>query len=310
MAPGAKAKSLSKKTAARHKEIKIQFKKKTSVIERIQRLNEELKISEQKLEKSLNELNLANRKLKKQDEAKSMFMAMASHDLRNPLCIVKSYADLLMETLKSGSQETKDYLGIISESAQRMQRLILSLFDISKIDLEKMPVNLNVKLDLTQILERCLSAHRPAAEKKSISIKTNLSDALAGVFGDKDRLYQVFDNLISNALKYTPRGGEIVIETKNLTGNIEVTISDNGIGMEELDLDRIFEPFQRLQASGLEGEESSGLGLTVVKKILEAHGGTVEVRSQIDKGSTFVVSLPVKVQAEGSLAGIGQSTLS
>lgn len=279
---------------ARHEEIKARFKKKTSDLEKIRCLNEELKISEQKLEKSLHELTLANRKLRKQDRAKSMFMAMASHDLRNPLCIVKSYIDLLLDNPAPARQEAREYLGVINKSAQRMQRLISSLFDISKIDLGKMPVNLNVKLDLNKILESCLSAHRAAAEKKSISLQTVFIGDLGGVCGDNDRLYQVFDNLISNALKYTPRGGEIVIETKNSMTNVEVTVRDNGIGMNELDLDRIFEPFQRLQSSGLEGEESTGLGLTVVKKIVEAHGGTVEVRSQTGKGSAFSVYLPIK----------------
>lgn len=285
---------------ARHEEVKGQLKKKTSVLEKIRGLNEDLMISEQKLEGSSHELILANRKLKKLDEAKTMFMAMASHDLKNPLHIVKSYIDLLMETPAPSPQEAKEYLTYIKESTGRMQQLISSLFDISKIDLGKMPMNLNAKVSLNQILRNCLSAHMFMAQKKSILIKEDLNDDLVEVYGDEDRLYQVFDNLFSNALKYTPRGGQIDVQTKNSSNNIEVTVEDNGIGMDELDLDRIFEPFQHLQSSGLEGEVSTGLGLTVVKKIVEAHGGTIEVRSEKGKGSTFTVSLPKELKPNAS----------
>jgi len=286
---------------SRHKKIQGRLKKKTSLLEEMSRLNEELNFSKKKQEKFSRELTVANRKLKKIDETKTMFMAMAAHDLKNPLHIVRGFADLLLATPNPNPEESQKYLRIITANVELMTRLINSLFDISKIDSGKISMNLSSKLDLNKILKSCIAARLSSAENKSTSMNTKLDNDLDGLYGDADRLYQVFDNLLSNALKYTPRGGKIDIETRNSNDRVEAIIRDNGIGMEELDLDKIFEPFQRLQAAGLEGEESTGLGLTLVRKIVEAHGGAVEVSSAVGKGSTFTVILPKRIQPINSI---------
>lgn len=261
-------------------------------------LKEKFELTEKRLEKTSQELTLANAKLKKLDETNSMLMTMASHELKNPLCIVSMYVHLLQPPRTPSPEEITKGLGVIGGSAARLLRLIARLLDISKINLGQAPMNLDRAADLRRVLRSSLFAYRAAAEKKSISIHEDLSGDLSGIYGDEDRLRQAFEILISNAVKYTAPEGKVFIEAKNLSGSVEVKIRDTGIGIEQKYLETIFQPFDRLPSAGLDDDETTGLGLVLVKAILQAHGGSVEILSAPGEGSTFIVSLPKKTPAK------------
>ncbi len=257
--------------------------------------NTELEKANIQLKKSTHELELANISLKKLDEMKTNFIAIASHELKTPLTAMKGFLSLVIEGANGKLRAAqKESLLFVKEGSDRMHRLIDSLLNLSKMELGQMPMKMSEKVSVKRILSETVRTFHNLAEKKSISIQEEVESDLKEVCGDEDRLREVFDNLVSNALKYTPRGGTIWIRAKNNSKKVEIKIEDTGIGMRKEDLCKIFEPFQHLRRSGLEGEESTGLGLALVRKIIDAHGGEVQVESVLGKGSIFMVLLPQK----------------
>lgn len=274
--------------ASLHAETKVQLEEQISVSEEMKYLNEKLK-------QRTNELALANKRLLKLDESKTHFLAIASHELKTPTSAVKGFIDVLQSEAQGALNDAqKNSLKFIKEGAERLWKLVHSLLDLSKIELGQMTMRINPGIDLKKILKNVVLAAQPIAGKKGISLKTNIAVDLHSISGDEDRLREVFDNLVSNALKYTPNGGSITVYAKNFPKTVEVSIKDTGIGIKKEDQQRIFEPFMHLRKSGLEGEDSTGLGLALVKKILEAHLAKIQVRSVLGKGSIFTVKFPLK----------------
>jgi signal transduction histidine kinase/DNA-binding NarL/FixJ family response regulator len=230
--------------------------------------------------------------LKKVEEAnafKTELLGIAAHDLKNPLQVIQGFAALIEES--GADQQAKQYSQTIQASSARMLKLIKELLetaalDSGKLDLNKIPVN------LADLLRAVAEHNRPNAEKKSQTIELELEEN-AIVEIDVERMREVFENLVSNAVKYSQSGKRIVVGSRRSELGIVAFVKDEGQGLTEEDKQKLFGKFQRLSARPTGGESSTGLGLSIVKQLVELHGGKVWAESDgKDKGTTFFVELP------------------
>ena len=228
--------------------------------------------------------------LKELDRIKSEFVANVSHDLRTPLTSIQGYVELLPRVGSLNDQQ-RDFIQCVHNSMQTIITLIDSLLDIDRIetgfDLEMMPYN------LVQVVDEAVHNLRPQAEKKGRELHWQSPGALSLVQCNPQRLLQVVDNLISNAIKYTQEGGRIVVSAVEDEQHIVVSVADNGIGIPLAQQPYIFDKFYRVESEETIGVVGSGLGLTIVKTVIEKHNGRVWVESRPGVGSTFSFVLPV-----------------
>jgi len=227
---------------------------------------------------------------KETDKLKTELVATVSHDLKQPLSVMRGYLDLLRMTNEFDDRSQR-YTENLEYAFSNMRQLIDDLLDIARIEsglnLEFAPV------DLAEILRRCLLHNKPIADGKSQTIQLSVPENLPEVNADDLRLQQIFSNLISNAIKYTPPEGEIKIYTELKTDIVRIYVVDNGLGIGPEDLSQIFERFYRVRRPETDSIEGTGLGLAIVKSLVEAHKGKIDVQSELGKGSTFRVMLPL-----------------
>ncbi|MEA1943939.1 MAG: HAMP domain-containing sensor histidine kinase, partial [Euryarchaeota archaeon] len=243
------------------------------------------------LRRSNIELASANTKLRELDRLKSEFVSMVSHELKTPLTSMKLSTDVL----KSLSDSEKDLrtreemLAIIDRNIERQKRLVSDLLDISRIETGNLKLSLE-PVDLYDIIRESVGSMKKIADEIGISIHLDLQGESPAIAGDRDRLVQVFVNLIGNALKFT-KEGEIQICARMVGGHPEIRVSDTGIGIPPEELDLIFDKFHQVD-SGLTREVGgTGLGLAICKGIIEGHGGSIRAESEVGRGSTFVIVL-------------------
>ncbi len=231
--------------------------------------------------------------LKRVEEAnafKTELLGIAAHDLKNPLQVISGFASLIQEvkTLDEAQQQA----GAIERASTRMLKLIKDLLETAALDSGKLELNKDIA-NLADLLRAVAEHNRPNAERKSQTIELALEQT-ALVEIDVERLREVFDNLLSNAIKYSPSGKRIVITSERSESRVTVAVKDEGQGLTESDKEKLFGKFQRLSARPTGGESSTGLGLSIVKQLVELHGGNVWAESDgKDKGTTFFVELPL-----------------
>ena len=229
--------------------------------------------------------NEMSKSLSQQRETQLKFLAAVAHDLRNPLGAIKMSVELFLES--GQSREDKEILNIIKRQATHLDRMVGDLLDTTRIEAG----HLDLKFDNIDIRvcvrEAALLFHNLSPLH---IIKSDLPNEEVFCNGDPIRLGQVLNNLISNAIKYSPKGGEIMVTLKRNPNHAEVSVSDPGLGVSNEDLEHIFEPFRR--SSTRDEVPGVGLGLSVVKRIIEAHQGTITVASQLNQGSVFKFQLP------------------
>jgi signal transduction histidine kinase/ligand-binding sensor domain-containing protein len=233
--------------------------------------------------------------LEQLNETKNEFLGIAAHDLRSPLGMIVGWASVLRrraEQGRLGQDRTVSDLDRIVQVADQMSRLVSELLDISAI--ESGTVWLERQLQpLAPVLEECVRRYQPLAVDKGIELAFEAAEEGVDVPMDRERVLEVVDNLVSNALKFTNPGGSVRIGCQRLDGVAEVHVADTGQGLSADDLSKAFTSFGRLSATPTAGEPSTGLGLAIVKKIVEMHGGTVAVDSELEHGSTFRFTLPM-----------------
>ncbi len=233
--------------------------------------------------------------LKKLNEAKNEFLGVVAHDLRNPLGNIANFAKLLLMDIEMDSLDlanAKKMLDRINDSSRNLVEIVSGLLNLSAIESGKIHLNLK-KENVDSILNECEEIHKAAAEKKDIRLLIERNKNLPSITIDKIRIMEVFDNLISNAIKYSHPGGEVRVYCEHNDKEVITHIADKGQGLTEQDLQAIFSKFTRLSSKPTAGESSTGLGLSIVKKIVEIHGGRVWVQSKKDVGSTFSFSIPI-----------------
>lgn len=260
--------------------------KDTFLYDELSRLNNELVDMQRELHKKNHELSELNK-------LKNIFLGMAAHDLRNPLGIIISYSEFLLdETEDTLSEDKREFLNIIMKSSEFMLELIDNLLDVTAIESGNIELNFN-RVNISEFVKCNVEKNIALASKKNI--KVNYKDGVEGLWVtiDESKITQVLNNLISNAIKYSYPGGEIFIETSSDNGFFEFKVKDNGKGIEEKNFEKIFKPFGKVSGSGTAGEKSTGLGLTIVKKIVLSHSGKIWFDSEFGKGSTFYFNVPV-----------------
>ncbi len=235
------------------------------------------------------ELEAANRKLKELDKIKSGFVANVAHEFRTPLTIIKGNIDLVINGLTGKiPPEQKDLLDGAVKVTNRLSRLVNDLLDISKIEAGKMQLR-KERININNIIEDNIIVFEKLLNDRRQVLQKELSKEMPDLIGDPDKLSQVFVNIFSNAIKYSPEGGRIKVKTTNLENEIMIEISDTGEGMMPEDIDRIFDKFTRVTA---EKKEGTGLGLPIAKDIVTLHHGRIWVKSEAGKGSQFYFTLP------------------
>jgi len=228
--------------------------------------------------------------LKRLDEMKSDFVATVSHDLRSPLQMIYTYTGLLPE-VGPMNETQKEFIEGINHSVEKMSTLIRDLLDLAKIEAG---MAMTVKVcQMDSLIRASLTGLLKKAALKEIAIHTEIDSPLPLVAGDPTRLEQVMANLVDNAIKYTPAGGQITVAAWAADREILVEVTDTGTGISPEDQAHLFEKFFRVRNSQTKDIEGTGLGLAIVKSIVERHGGRVWVRSQLGAGSTFGFALPV-----------------
>ena len=245
----------------------------------------------EKLEARAEELALAYEEIKESDRLKDELVQNVSHELRTPLTFVKGYVDLLMDG-ESGllTAEQQEYLQIVSDKTDEITRIIEDIVTLQRIDRG----NLSLKpVSLAELLQTAVNNHSLVAAGKGLSIVASIPEGQTGVVTiDKSRINQVLDNLIGNAMKFSPDGGVITVAMQERENEVQVTVSDEGIGIPEEKRDRIFERFYQIDGSARRRFGGTGIGLAIVKRIIDAHNGKIWVKSQVNEGSAFVFTLP------------------
>src|SRR5262245_8146228 len=271
--------------------------------EQIQEANARL---EQRVAERTRELTHANRRLSTQWERlrganafKSEILGKVAHDLKNPLGVITGRTEMMMDILDMApvaADKLSSQVKHIRESAQRLINMVDSLLAEAMAD----ALNISIRhepIEIPDLVREVVEASRPLVEKKEQSVEVNAPENLA-VSGDPDRLREAIDNLVSNAVKYSPIGGRISIAVRREDDEVLISVSDNGPGLSPEDMTRLFGRFQRLSAKPTAGESSTGLGLSIVKRIIELHGGQVTADSPGGgRGTTFTVALPARREA-------------
>ena len=238
---------------------------------------------EAKVEARTRDLAVANRH-------KSEFLATMSHELRTPLNAIIGFSDVLKRQMY-GTLNTKQtkYVDVINTSGKHLLSLINEILDLTKVEAGKMALEVS-PFNLPDAVDNALALIRGRADSKSIAVDVCLDSRLRIAIADERRFRQILLNLLSNAVKFTPENGSIAVTGKRLARAIEVSVSDNGIGIAPEDQAAIFEEFSQL--SGDYRSEGTGLGLALAKKLVELHGGAMRVESALGKGARFTFSLP------------------
>jgi len=229
--------------------------------------------------------------LKEIDTLKSDFVSTVSHDLRSPLTLMRGCASML-EMAGALNDQQKSYIKMIVQGVDNMAKLVNNLLDLGRIDFG---VGLQVEsIPVLDILERVTSALQLLAKQKNISLGVEIpKDLPNAIEADQTLLHQAVYNLVENALKYTPEGGEVTVHLQTAPTTLTFAIQDNGIGIPAGDLARLFEKFYRGTNREALTQRGTGLGLAIVKSIAERHGGKVWVESELGKGSIFHLQIPV-----------------
>ena len=252
----------------------------------------ERKLVEKEREELLEREQILRHEAESANRAKDEFLAVLSHELRTPLNAMFGWTHMLKMNNLNLTQ-TQKAIEVINRNLQLQNALIEDLLDVSRIISGKMQLE-SETVSLVSIIQSTLDANRPIAEKQGVQIQSQL-DALADeIYGDQHRLQQIINNLLTNAIKFTPTGGTATVELKRVGNKAKLSVVDSGIGIEPGLLPHIFDRFKQSDASSKRKYGGLGLGLTIVKNLVELHGGSVEAYSEgLQKGATFTIELPL-----------------
>jgi PAS domain S-box-containing protein len=221
-------------------------------------------------------------------QAKDALMLAASHELKTPLTTLRSLSELLLDFDLTESQR-HELLQDLHGQVDRMERLIADLLDVSRIDSGRMSIELS-RVDVGPVIEHVCEEVRPLLEQRAL--KRHLPSDVPPVLGDARKLHQILVNLLSNAIKYSPEGGAIVLSVSVDGNQVHFRVADHGVGISPEDLPRLFEKFYRAEDPAVRRTAGTGLGLYIVRSLVDMLGGHVDVKSQRGKGSVFTISLP------------------
>lgn len=237
-------------------------------------------------------INSMCEKLRELDRLKADFFAAMSHELRTPLTSIKEGTGLLLEGVGGDtSDKQRKLLGILAEESNRLITLVNSLLDYSKMEAGMMAYDFEMT-GVDPLIKRAIAEITPLVEAKQIRLESVMEESLPAVRVDPERMLQVLRNLLANAVKFTPKGGQVSVAAKPANGKLEISVKDSGPGIPADSLVSIFEKFNQGNRQGSHAQQGTGLGLAIAKSIITSHGGKIWAESQLGKGSTFIFVLP------------------
>ena len=258
-----------------------------ALYDELSRLNNELVTLQRELAKK-------NAQLEKLIKLKDEFLGMAAHDLRNPLFVVQSCARFLLDKASSRLEEEQiEFLSIIESYGGFMLQMVEDLLDVSAIESGRLVLSLE-PTDLVALINRNLALNTILADSKQIRLSFQHEKSLPLMLLDPVKMEQVLNNLISNAVKFSRQGSQVEIGLGRKADQVVILVRDEGQGIPAEEIDELFKWFGRTSVRGTEGERSTGLGLAIARRIVAGHRGRIWVESEVDKGSTFYVSLPIQ----------------
>ena len=230
--------------------------------------------------------------LRRLERVRRDFVANVSHEFRTPLTAIQGFAETLLGGALDDRENRRRFLEIILEHARRLARLTDDLLELSQIEVERFELEIR-PLPVSQLLDTCIETTRPRAAEKQLALTVDCPPGLPEIAGDRRRLSEVLQNLLDNAVQYTPPGGRIAVRARAEGREVLVTVSDTGIGIPQADLTRIFERFYRVDTARSREVGGTGLGLSIAKHIVEVHGGHIWVESELGQGSRFHFTVPI-----------------
>jgi signal transduction histidine kinase len=241
------------------------------------------------------QLTLQNARLVEADRLKDEFVALISHDLRTPLTSIVGYVELALDEAVEPplDRERRGYLQVVSRSSERLLRLVDDLLFIARLQAGRLVLE-PTQLDLCTVATQAVEEARPRAEAKGVAISFG-SDTAVMIEVDKGRIFQLLDNLITNAIKFTPEGGSIDVRVAPQLDGAVIEVSDTGIGLEPGEAELVFDRFFRSARVVAQHTPGTGLGLFIARAITEAHGGRISAASREGNGTTFSIELPARL---------------
>ena len=228
------------------------------------------------------------------DKIKGNFLSMVSHQLKSPLSSTLLQTSILLDGIAGEfNEKQRDLLQKVKNKIKGMVDLIHDILDVCYIE-EGGYLTQIENLDLAEILQRTVELMQPQIQDKNIVLHVKIEDHLPLIIGNKSSVEAMFINLINNAIKYTPSEGQVSVEMSENAQNVQIEVSDTGIGVENEDIPRIFDKFYRVRSESTKNISGTGLGLSIVKSVVDAHRGAINVESKVGEGTTFTILLPVK----------------
>ena len=261
------------------------------LVRAVERARRAERISRREAEQAQQLLTYQNEQLVELDRLKDEFVSSVSHELRTPLTSISGYVELLLETEEDA--EKRDHLAIVDRNAQRLLGLVSDLLFTARLQEGRLELDPE-RVELGELVVQTVASARPRAETASVALSAEVGE-VAAIDGEPARLAQLLDNLVSNAIKFTPAGGSVVVRLSQRDAFVCVEVSDTGIGIPEQERERLFQRFFRAQTALERQIQGTGLGLYISKAIVESHGGRIGVRSGEAGGTTFFVELPAAV---------------
>jgi signal transduction histidine kinase len=237
------------------------------------------------------ELQHARARLREMNDEKNEFMGIVAHDLRNPLGAIQGFAEIILEETEGSEGEVRTSAARIREATGRMVQMVQNLLDTNRIERGELRLELG-PVELCALLKSVAESHRGRALAKQQSLSVETPEAPVSCETDRHLLAQVLENLVSNAIKYSPVAKDICLRLSQTSGGIRLEVQDQGPGLSPEDQKRLFGKFARLSAKPTAGERSTGLGLSIVKRMVEAMGGRVWCESELGRGARFFVEFP------------------
>jgi cell cycle sensor histidine kinase DivJ len=233
--------------------------------------------------------------------AKSSFLANMSHELRTPLNAIIGFSEVMTHQMFGpvGSPRYLEYAKLINESGGHLLELINGILDMSKIEAGKFELAEEM-FDLEEVAQQALRFVKLQADRKGIALKMGVSEGAKHIFADKRAVKQMLVNLVTNGVKFTPRGGQVIMAAVRAAGGVEIAVSDTGVGISQKDLEKLGKPFEQAEGAHTRTQEGTGLGLALVKAFATMHGGDAAITSTLGEGTTVRVHLPhAAVSANG-----------
>lgn len=247
----------------------------------------------QELNNLTRQLHQKNAQLERLNREKNQFLGMAAHDLRKPIGLVMSYSEFLMDEAETLDAEQMQFLRTINASGTFMKRLVDDFLDVSAIEAGKFDLD-QQKAGIRTVLEQSLELNHLQAIKKGIDLEVRCSNNMPRIFMDASKIEQVITNLVSNAIEHTPPASRVLIALSHDSKWLFFSVQDEGDGIPADEMEKIFKPFEKTSVKKTGGEKSTGLGMLITRKIIEAHGGHVWADSPPGQGATFSFQIPFK----------------